>query len=408
VRNPFSRERFWRPQLIAVLLLLAFLGQALYVVAKQPLSGAELGYIQTGEQQLRRMEHTSPHFVSPLISLIAAVPVVATGHTSLNFDQDLEPLRWPARLPFVIIGVLLGGSLWYVTRRLFGNAGAYVALALYCFSSATATAARVSPNIVAMLGVFGIIYIGIALAHTFYPMPGETFVSECRPRWRRVLLLAAAILLALGAAPATALVLVLALAFMLYVAPARRWLAMVVLVVATLFAIAVLWALNGFSGAALAQEMSLSVGVLSWRFAAAEFPRYLFSALWLTHYPALLLFLGMGLAAFLGARRTRYFGNTAPLLVWMILWALAISGLARDALTAGPFTLAYGAFPLVALAFVFVFLGGVAADIVELRGRDTWIAIIAALLLSHAVIGFRDLARSQGSAHPFHVEDIQH
>jgi len=31
---------------------------------------------------------------------------------------------------------MLGGSLWYVARRLYGNAGGYIALALYCFSPA--------------------------------------------------------------------------------------------------------------------------------------------------------------------------------------------------------------------------------------------------------------------------------
>ena len=399
--NLFSRERFGTPQLIAIFLLLCFLGEALYAIGRQPLSGAELGYIQTGEQQLRRLQHEAPHFVSPLIALLAAAPVVATGRTSLTFDQDPDALRWPARLPFVLIGLLLGGSLWYVTRRLFGNPGGYVALTLYCFSSAPLTAAHVSPNIVAMFGVFGIIYVSIALAHTFYPVPGQSFLAECRPRWRRVLLLAAAILLALGAAPASALVLPIALAFMLYLAPARRWLAVVVLVVATAIALFVLWALAGFNGAALAQQLSLSVAVVSWKLAMSQLRYYSFSVLWLTHYPALLLFLGIGIAAYLGSRRVRYFGNTAPLLVLVLCWIMAVAGLSPD-------TLAYGAFPLRALPFVFVFLGGIAADIVELRGRDTWIAILAALLLSHSVVGFRDLLRSGGSAHPFHIEDAQH
>ena len=43
-------------------------------------------------------------------------------------------LHWLAAFPYLIFGLLLGGSLWYVARRLFGNAGGYVALALYCFS----------------------------------------------------------------------------------------------------------------------------------------------------------------------------------------------------------------------------------------------------------------------------------
>ena len=38
------------------------------------------------------------------------------------------------RLPFLFAGVLLGGCIWWVTRRLYGNLGGYTALALYCFS----------------------------------------------------------------------------------------------------------------------------------------------------------------------------------------------------------------------------------------------------------------------------------
>ena len=402
MQNPFSRENFGKPQLFAILLLLAFLAQALYICASQPLRGGELGYIQTGEQRLRGLEVQSPHFVSPLIALTAAVPVVATGRTSLTTDEaGLDALRWPARLPFLIIGVLLGGSIWYVARRLYGNAGGYIALALYCFSTAPVASAGVGPNIVAMLGVFGIIYISIALAHTFYPMPGMTFAQECRPRWRRVLLLAAATVLALGSAPATALVLPVALAFMLYVAPARRWLAIVVLAVTTTIAVAVLWALDGFSGAALAQHLSLSFAVASWTFAKSRLGFYAESVLWLTHYPALLLFLVSALVAWVASRRIRYFGNTAPLLVLVLLWILAVAGLAPD-------ILAYGAFPMRALPFVFIFLAGVAADLLETKARHILVPMLAALLLSHAVIGMRDLLRTGGSAHPFHVEDTQH
>ena len=41
-----------------------------------------------------------------------------------------------AASPYLFFGVMLGASLWYVARRLYGNAGGYIALALYCFSPA--------------------------------------------------------------------------------------------------------------------------------------------------------------------------------------------------------------------------------------------------------------------------------
>ncbi|MBI2678278.1 MAG: hypothetical protein HYX28_05815 [Candidatus Koribacter versatilis] len=413
--NPFSRDRFGRPQVFAILLLLAFLAQALYVIARRPLAGGELGYIQTGELRLRGQSQSAPHFVSPLIAVIAAIPVVAAGRTSLVADDardaDLpiedDSLRWPARLPFVLIGLLVGGSLWYVARRLYGNAGGYIALALYVFSPAVALSAHVGPGIVAMLGVFGIIYISIALAHTFYPSD-VGFLRECRPRWKRVGLLVAAILLALGAAPGALLVLPIALAFMLYLLPApgpnersRWWMPFAVLAITTALALAALLALNGLRAAALAQQVSLSVAVLSWHFAATRFGLYAESLLWLTHYPALVVFLLLALAAYLASRRARYFGNTAPLLVIVLLWLLAVGGLAPD-------TLAYGAIPLRALPFLFLVLAGVAADMLDAKGavlrRDVAAGMIAALLLSHAIIGMLELKRAGGVGHPFEVQ----
>ena len=111
------------------------------------------------------------------------------------------------------------------------------------------------------------------------------------------------------------------------------------------------------------------------------------------------------LAAYAVSRRVRYFGNTAPLLATGLLALAAVSGLAED-------TLAYGAFPLRALPFVFLFLGGVAADMLETRSatqgapqrRDMVLAMVGALLASHAIIGVLELKRTGGSGHPFHVE----
>ena len=48
--------------------------------------------------------------------------------------ESLQPLL--AATPYLFFGVMLGASLWYVARRLYGNPGGYIALALYCFSPA--------------------------------------------------------------------------------------------------------------------------------------------------------------------------------------------------------------------------------------------------------------------------------
>src|SRR5262249_59966329 len=54
------------------------------------------------------------------------------------------PRPWLIRMPFVIFGVWLGAALWWVSRRLFDDAGGYVALALYCSSPAMV---KISSNV---------------------------------------------------------------------------------------------------------------------------------------------------------------------------------------------------------------------------------------------------------------------
>ncbi len=97
------------------------------------------------------------------------------------------------RLPFLLAGVVLGGGLWWVTRRLYGNLGGYTALTLYCFSPAVLKAC-VAPNaeILAALGVYGGVYTCIGVAHA---MQGP------RRKWRpRIVLLT--VLFAVAAASA--------------------------------------------------------------------------------------------------------------------------------------------------------------------------------------------------------------
>ena len=82
---------------------------------------------------------------------------------------------------------MLGGSLWYVTRRLYGNPGGYIALTLYCFSPGMIVSAAGSQNLGEMGGVwgaFGTIFTAIAVAHTLYA-PREVVLWN----WKRILLL---------------------------------------------------------------------------------------------------------------------------------------------------------------------------------------------------------------------------
>src|SRR5215472_18824650 len=80
------------------------------------------------------------------------------------------------RLPFLFAGCVLGGALWWVTRRLYGNFGGYTALALYCFSPSILKASiGPNPEILAAAALYGGVYTCIGVAHAMQG-PGR--------RWR--------------------------------------------------------------------------------------------------------------------------------------------------------------------------------------------------------------------------------
>src|SRR5205807_3109225 len=131
------------------------------------------------------------------------------------------------RLPFVVIGALLGASLWYVSRRLYGNAGGYIALALYCFSPTVLRNTSLwasQPNVVGAWGTFGAVFTAIAVSHTLYA-PREVVLWN----WRRIVLLGVSLTLAVGSQFGLAVVIPVVLVFMLYLAPERKRAAVVIL-----------------------------------------------------------------------------------------------------------------------------------------------------------------------------------
>jgi hypothetical protein len=82
-------------------------------------------------------------------------------------------------------------------------------------------------------------------------------------------------------------------------------------------------------------------------------------------------------------RRTRYFGNTAPL-IFAILFALL-----RIAAPHEPESI----FSLLTAIFCFVFIAGIAADLVETRAGEIYGSIIAGLLAANAFWNLIGLAR---------------
>ena len=120
------------PQVAAAFLLLIFLAQCLWFIALVPITSLESSYIEDGLVQLSNMAQAGAPERSPLVPVLGAIPVKLFAG-KITFEQ-LSRYRFVIRLPFLFCGVMLGASLWYVARRLYGNFGGIIALgAVYVF-----------------------------------------------------------------------------------------------------------------------------------------------------------------------------------------------------------------------------------------------------------------------------------
>jgi hypothetical protein len=249
------------------------------------------------------------------------------------------------RLPFLFAGFVLGGCIWWVTRRLYGNLGGYTALALYCFSPAVLRACVApNPEVLAALGVFGGVYTCIGVAHS---MQGPA------RKWRPRIVLLTVIFGAAAAAHIAALPLaaLLGLAAMVWIAEGRRSQTLPVVLVATAGGLVLVFACYGFSPDAFSYVFRSSAGFLWFSTDPARrfFSTFANSGLSLACAAALMLYLA--------ARKSRYFGNTAPLLCAAVLMLLVMTG-------------APGSPWLWSLPFLLTFVGGVFADAYDgPRGR---------------------------------------
>jgi hypothetical protein len=403
----FSHERFGRPQYIAGILLLMFVAQCVFLIARGEaqleLRPAELFRGQEGLSQLQgesiagvpsaaRAEAgtTAPPEIesnedydpnhSPLWYLVAAAPLM--GWEASSQANALRLWTWLERAPYLIFGVLLGASLWYVSRRLYGNAGGYIALSLYCFSPAmihSSTLWLLPPEMGAAWSSFGAVFTAIAVAHTLYA-PREVVLWN----WRRIFLLGLSLALAIGSQFSLIILLPLALAFMLYLAPTRRLAALAIWASACVFALALLVASYFFHLRIFWQSMRHAVFFsFTWKaFGMADAYRQI-----LYHVghssPALLLAFPLTLIAFFVLRRARYFGNIAPLLVAVLFMILAFGSPHYPGL----------GFWLMAAPFLFVFVAGVSADLLETRQRALVQAFVWGLLIANALWNLAELAQ---------------
>jgi hypothetical protein len=303
---------------------------------------------------------------SPYYYLVAAAPVLVQPQP-LAADSPLGQI-W-ASAPYLFFGAMLGASLWYVSRRLYGNVGGYIALTLYCFSPGVILASAGSQNLGEISGVwgaFGIVFTGIAVAHTLYA-PREVVLWNAR----RILLLGLSVALAVGTQFSLAVVAMLVLPIMLWVAPVRPRAVLAIWAAAIAVGAVLLGASYFFRLGLFWQAMRRArwIDVEPHAFGMVASYSQTLKALF-AHCPALMLGLPAALIAYFGWRRARYFGNTAPLLMVALLFALAVAS--HDFPGQG--------FHLAMLVFLFVFVAGVFADLVETRHGIFVTAGIASLL----------------------------
>ena len=398
-RQKLPRIHIGRPQWLAIVMLLFFFGQSLWVIHRQEVSTDDYRYARCGREMWEGSSPLVGYFTScgnlngdGLVAYrVAGLPLTLqrlallttdkfrapanrlyTG-TSLNGStwearHEISDVKWLMHVPFVLFAMWLGGGLWWVSRRLFGNAGGVIALGLYCFCpEIVQSAVRPNNDVLAMWGLYGLVYTAIGVAHA---------LQGPRHKWRpRIILLALALGFTAAAHLLAALLgLLVAAVFMMYLAEYRRSHVMQILVYA--------WA-----GALL-----LELAFFSFRISAFL---YVFTGgaarFWFSFEPVIAFCTSIvnapivnaaavSLLLLLGFRRSRYFGNIAPLLVFAGLCTILTTQIRSAPLLWG-------------LPFLFTFIAGVFADALETRYRKLFQLLTGSVLLSQAILCLAVLPR---------------
>ena len=388
----FPTIQIGRPQRLAAVLLLMFLCECLWVVDKQQLSPTDYRYALCGREMWEKPSPLAGYFTScgnlngdgTLAYRVAGFPLtvqrlVLQGADRLRKPEDrayaegsLNGSTWEARheigqvkymmhVPFILFAMWLGGGLWWVSRRLFGNEGGFLSLGLYCFCPAVVRYS-VTPNndVLAMWGLYGLVYAAIGVAHA---MHGP------KRKWKpRIALFALALGLTATAHLLAAMIgFVAASVFLLYLAERRRSYVMQVLIFSALGAVAILFMSYAFRPAPFSYVFT---GGSARFWFSLDGAKAFFSSL--VNAP-IAIASAVSAVLYVGVRRSRYFGNTTPLLMVLAVFAL------RTTQTIS--------FPwLWALPFLFTFVGGVFADALETKQRKMFLALTVAILVTQVLL----------------------
>lgn len=382
--------RIGRPQQLAALLLFVFIGQCLWTVNRQRLSTADYRYARCGREMWERPSPLAGYFTTcgnlhgdgTFAYRLAGLPITAQRLILLAADTLRQPQNrlyangslngstWEARhvigevkyllhLPFIFFAGWLGAGLWWVSRRLFGNEGGFLSLGLYCFCPEVIRYAVVPNNeVLAMWGLYGLVYTAIGVAHA---MHGP------RKKWRpRVALLTLALGLTAIAHLLAAIVGLLAAAILMgYLVGGRRQV-VPIFVVAAAGGMVVVFASYAFRLQPFSYVFTGGGARFWWSLTAAKG-----FFLNVSDGPIVVSCV-VSVVLWMGVRRSRYFGNTVPLLMAAILFPLVT-------------TQTVSAPSVWAIPFLLTFVGGVFADALETRQRRLFLLLTGGVLVTQAV-----------------------
>lgn len=387
-----------RAQRVAAVLLLLLFAECLYTIAHQPLDANDYRYARCGREMWERPSPLQGYFTTcgnlngdgTLAYRLAGFPLSAQRLVLLGMDHlrkpenrlysegslngttwearhELSYVKYLLRLPFVLFAVWLGGGLWWVARRLYGNEGGAIALGLYVLCPEVVRYATHPNNeVLALWGLYGLVYTAIGVAHA---------LQGPRTKWKpRILLLAAALGLTAAAHLLAAIIGFFAgLVFLYYLADRRRSHVAQIMIFGALGGFVILFASFSFRPSAF-------LYVFTGGAARFWFTTQAVRSFCTSHTNAgILVAAAVALVVYASSRPSRYFGNTTPLLMTLILFPIYT-------------TQVFSAPWVWALPFLFTFIGGVFADILESRQRKLFLALSAAILITQAALCWTSLA----------------
>jgi hypothetical protein len=376
-----SGFQFNRPQQLAAVLLLLLVAQCLWVFHRQTLTARDYDFARCGREMWEKPDPLAGYFTScgnipdgTLAYRIAGLPLTlqrvlagqAADTSTWEMRHELAYVLLLLHSGFLLTGIFLGGALWWVTRRLYGNTGGFIALAFYCFCPLVIHACTYPNNeILTAFGLFASLYTAMGVAHAMQGPPRK---------WRsRIVLLTLTLAFTAGShVAAFLLALLLSISLMAYLAVGRRAYIVPIMMTAVIGTLLLLFASYDFSMDAFSYFFRSGAGRISFSLEPARH--------WFLSLPnsAVTLAAATALVLYLPTRRSRYFGNTVPLLLALLFLTLVTPGISSEP-------------TLWALPFLLTFIAGVFADFLETRYRPLFLGVAGCLLVLAATLSILSL-----------------